>query len=267
MGLPDPARQKMARDKLADWLARADTVYAVHYACESFSAGAQIGTPRVTAIAVHNLATGQTSEFSIRQMAELHHLVPAEITPNLATLERMLLDGFAQFVRLTKHARFLHWNMNSPTYGFAALSHRLQVLGGESFEVHDSAALDLARAVDDIYGSRYVGQRSKLQGLAQLNGLIRTGHLSGPDEATAFAEGRYRDIAVSCAAKASLIAEVMRRAASGRLRTTAGVVARHGGPLRLMIRKMYENPAYTIATGIAGGCIVMLKAYDYLFGG
>ncbi len=266
MALPDPHRQKAACDKLADFLGRADTAYAIHYACETLHGETQTDSPRVGAIALHNLANGQVIEYSIRQVAELNHLRREEILPNMAAIERRLLEGLAMFVRQSMNARFVHWNMNTPTFGFAALSHRLEVLGGEPFGVHDGASLDLARVVSDIYGSGYVTERSKLQALMDKNDLVRGGHLSGADEARAMAEGRYRDVSVSSAAKAAAIAEIARRVGSKTLVTDAGLLAMHAGPVRLMWQKMRENPGYTFVGGLLGGFGGMLTIYRVLFG-
>ncbi|HNL14905.1 MAG TPA: hypothetical protein PKL28_17530, partial [Rhodocyclaceae bacterium] len=49
---------------------QASTTLVVHYSCESFYDKTDGKTPRVTSLAVRNLASGQTDSFSIHQIAE-----------------------------------------------------------------------------------------------------------------------------------------------------------------------------------------------------
>ena len=44
-------------------------VVVIHYSCESFYDRPDGTSPRITSIAVRNLATGQTESFSIHQIA------------------------------------------------------------------------------------------------------------------------------------------------------------------------------------------------------
>ncbi len=71
MAAPNPQRQREERERLAKLFVNPAAVYVIHYACQSFSAPDYLGSPRVGAIAVRNLASGATSSFSVHQELEV----------------------------------------------------------------------------------------------------------------------------------------------------------------------------------------------------
>jgi hypothetical protein len=150
MTLPNPKRQKAARAAIADLLVYPTAVYAVHYACQSFYRGEQLGSPRVSAIGLRQFEGGQVTSFSILQEAEPYRLPPPEVARYFDFFEKRLLEGFFQFVRGSRHAKFVHWNMRNTQYGFAALEHRLRVLGGEPEIVPEHCRFDLASLMHDL---------------------------------------------------------------------------------------------------------------------
>lgn len=266
MPLPNPARQKAARDRLSALLAHSPSVYAIHYACQSFDeAPAAGGSLRAVCIAVRQFDSGQVTTFSIAKIAELARIAPDNIPQYLDYLERTMLGEFYAFVHATRGARYVHWHMRDDRFGFAALEHRLTVLKGRPEPIPDESRIDLARIIPDIYGDDFVRAGAKLQALGERNGLSMSGFLAGVAEADAVSTGRYRDVLASTLTKVRVIAEVAERANARTLVTDAGFVARHGGPFRLAVNKLIENPAYSIAAAMAGGFVVVLKAYDWLF--
>ena len=90
--------------------------------------------------------------------------------------------------------------------------------------------------------------------------------LKGAAEAEAVEQGRWRDVHASTATKVRLIADIATRAHDRTLVTRASFAARHGGPVRLMMQKLLDNPGYSVATFFVGSFVIMLKAYDWLFG-
>lgn len=267
MPLPNPARQKAARDKLSALLAHPPSVYAIHYACQSFDEAPEAGgSLRAVCIAVRQFDSGQVTTFSIAKIAELARIAPDTIPHYLDYLERTMLGEFYAFVHATRGARYVHWHMRDDRFGFAALEHRLTVLKGRPEHIPDEHRIDLARLIPDIYGDGFVDGSAKLHALGERNDLSMSGFLHGADEADAVTAGRYRDVLASTLTKVRLIAEIAERANAKTLATDAGFLARHGGPVRLAALKMIENPAYSIAAATAGGFVVVLKAYDLLFG-
>lgn len=267
MSLPNPARQKAARDRLDQIFAHPEQVFAIHYACQSFYQDSQLSSTRIGCISLRQLASGQVTTFSIAKTAELYRLSPADIPPRWNALERTMLGEFYEFVRTNRTARFLHWNMRDDTFGFGALAHRFEVLGGRPEDVPEHNRVDLARLLNEIYGDRYVKERGKLDALAKRNGLTSSDALAGADEAVALEKGQFRAVQMSTQSKVKLISDIASRTFDRTLKTDAGLVALHGAPVRLMIRRLIENPGYTIASGLVGGFVVVFKAYDWLFGG
>jgi hypothetical protein len=73
------ARRRRAAKKELDRLFEAPhSVLAIHYSCESFYDRPDGSSPRITSIAVRNLASGQTVSFSIHQLAERDKKVRVE---------------------------------------------------------------------------------------------------------------------------------------------------------------------------------------------
>lgn len=267
MPLPNPARQKAARDKLAFALAHLPSVYAIHYACQSFGEAPDAGASlRTVCIAVRHFDTGQVTTFSIAKIAELARIAPETIPSYLDYLERTMLGEFYAFVRGARGAKYVHWHMRDDRFGFAALEHRLTVLKGRPESIPDECRIDLARLVPEIYGDEYAAGSAKLQALGERNRLAMGGFLPGAEEAAAVAAGRYRDVLASTLTKVRLIADIAERTHARTLVTDSSLIARYGGPSRLMLQKLIENPAYTLTSACAGGFVVMLKAYDWLFG-
>ncbi len=267
MPLPNPARQKAARDKLAAVLAHPPSVYAIHYACQSFGEASDAGSSlRTICIALRQFDTGQSTTLSIAKIAELARIAPDQIPRYLDYLERTMLGEFFAFVLAARGAKYVHWHMRDDRFGFAALEHRFAVLKGRSEHIPDENRIDLARLVPDIYGDGYIVGTAKLQALAERNGFAMSGFLPGAAEAEAVTAGRYRDVLASTLTKVRVIADIAERANAHTLVTDAGLIARHAGPMRLMLRKLAENPGYTIASAGAGAFVIMLKAYDWLFG-
>jgi hypothetical protein len=266
MALPSAARQKAARDTLTTLFAYPATVYAVHYACQSLKAQGPVSSARVGAIAVRQLSTGQVTLFSIADVAELNRLPVEQILPNIDQIERRVLEGFNEFVRMNRQARFIHWNMRDNQFGFGALEHRLSVLGGTPEQIPENNRYDLARLMEELYGAAYAEGRGKMLALAELNDLVSSSMLTGAQEAAAQDTGDFRVVANSTQSKVRVISDLAAAAHDRTLKTTASLLTRHSGPMRLMLQKMADNPAYTLVSGAIGGFIIMLKVWDYLTG-
>jgi hypothetical protein len=264
MPLPNPARQRKARDKLGEALAHPATVYAIHYACLSLDDGQQTASTRIACIGVRQLASGQTHSFTIAKIAELQRIDPADIPRHWPALEREMLAQFYAFIAGNRAARYVHWNMRDERFGFAALEHRCRVLGGRPVEIHELARIDLAGLLQDIYGDDYVSGGARLDALAKRNRLSLGGFLPGSHEADAVAHGRLREVHASTLAKVRLIAEIAVKAADRTLATDAGLLVRHGGPMRLMVQKMWDNPGITLGSLAVGAFMGFLKFFDWM---
>ena len=121
-------RRKSTINKLDELWDHSNSSLVVHYSCESFYDTEDGKTPRITSIAVRNLASGQTESFSIHKIAEQMQLPFEEIDSKYDDLEKEMLSEYFEFVRSHQHFNWVHWNMRDINYGFAALEHRFRVL-------------------------------------------------------------------------------------------------------------------------------------------
>ena len=76
-------QRKKALNTVSELMTHPEMVVVIHYSCESFYDRPDGSSPRITSIAVRNLASGQTTSFSIHQMAERQKVSRDEIEQNL----------------------------------------------------------------------------------------------------------------------------------------------------------------------------------------
>ena len=252
MAAPHPVRQRAAREQLDRLFAYPASVLAIHYACERFDAGRGADSPRITAIACHNLGTGETASFSILAEAELLHLPPMKILARLDALETTMLAKFFDHLALSRSMRFVHWNMRDAVFGFEALEHRFAVLGGAPLRIADNQKTDIARLLADIYGTGYVPS-PPFETLARRNDIRRTGMLIGAAEADAFNRGDYRSVQRSVLAKVGVIAEIAKLTHDRTLITNASWWTLNAGRLREAYELFERNPVRAWAGLVFGG--------------
>ena len=255
MAAPHPERQRAARARLKALFAHPSSVFVVHYACQSFGQTQQQGSPRIAAIAVRNLDSGQTTSFSIHQELELRRLPSWNSQAHLDELEGAMLARYFAFIRDHKGMRFLHWNMRDLKFGFAALEHRFAVLGGLPAALHDHQLLNLAMLIPEIYGSTYA-PRPHLPHLARRNALTLTGFLDGKDEPAVFNRGEYSAVHQSVLCKVTIIADVAQLAENRTLKTNANWWVLNKGRLREAYEMCEDNPMRAlVGAGLSFGMI------------
>ena len=232
----------------------------VHYACQSFSHTQQQGSPRIAAIAIRNLDSGQTTSFSIHQELELRRLSTWETPARLDELEAAMLARYFDFVRENKGMRFIHWNMRDLKFGFAALEHRFAVLGGQPAALHDHQLHDLAILAAEVHGSGYL-PRPHLRHLAKRNALPLRGFIDGKDEPAVFNRGEYSAVHQSTLCKVAIIADVASRIDSRTLRTGATWWTLNTGRVREACEMWQDNPMKAlVGAGLAFGTLAFATA-------
>lgn len=221
--------QREAREQLAKISENCNNVLVIHYSCESFYNHPSGMTPRIASIAVRNLATAQTHSFSIHLVAERYtELASRNINEEYEEFERKMLEEFYNYAKNHRNYTWLHWNMRSANYGFAALEHRYSVLGGEPFEIQESRRCDLAQLLDRLYGTDYIDP-PHLENLIKKNSITNLDFLSGKDEAKAFEDDQYAEMHLSNIRKVAVISDIANRAADNTLITKVQLTKDSGG--------------------------------------
>ncbi len=102
-------KRREALATLQKILANTSNVVVIHYSCESFYDRPSGSSPRITSIAVRNLNSGQTTSFSIHQIAERDKkFTTEEIEDNYDELEKKMLKEFYDYVGAHSSHLWLH---------------------------------------------------------------------------------------------------------------------------------------------------------------
>lgn len=235
-------RCREAKKQLAGIWEKRNRALVIHYSCESFYDRGEAESPRITSIAVRNLATAQTKSFSIHQLAERDGRVSREdIGDNYDRLEKRMLEEFFNYAKNHEDCTWLHWNMRDANYGFEALEHRFKIHGEEPFVIPESFRFDLARVLKELYGVNYVGH-PRLEMLARKNDISIRDFLNGEKEARAFENKRYVALHRSTLRKAKIISDIASRAADDTLATDAKRKEIYGSYLVWLTEKGKEHP-------------------------
>lgn len=237
--------RRKASDRLSSLFKQREHVLVVHYSCESFYDRADGRTPRVTSIAVRNLASGQTQSFSIHKVAEQRHIPLADIAGKYDDLEKAMLDEFFDFVRTHQNFTWMHWNMRDINYGFQAIEHRYTVLGGTPTRVEESKKFDLARELIAIYGVGYIGH-PRLESLVEKNMITNRDFLVGAQEAAAFENKEFVKLHQSTLRKVDILVNIAERAANNSLATNATWRERYGFHPSVIVEVIKEHWVYSL---------------------
>ncbi len=258
-------RRLEAKKDLANLLAHSKNTVIIHYSCESFYDRPDGASPRITSIAVRNLATGQTVSFSIHHVAERDHVARDQIEARYNDLEREMLDEFYKYVAEKKDSYWLHWNMRDTNYGFPAIAHRYRVLGGTPMDVHESNLYDFARLLISLYSPTYAGH-PRLTMLMKMNSISDKDFLTGQTEADAFVQKDYVKLHQSTLRKVDVIGNIVNRLASGTLKTNARRLEIYGTTLGYFMELSRDHPVMAIITflssilGIVSFILYMLSS-------
>ena len=198
-----------------------ENFYIVHYSCQSLNDDNEGLSPRITSIGVTHFATEQTVSFSTHAIAEELGIQRENVQENFDEIELKLLRDFYSFVRDRRDKFWVHWNMRNLTYGFEHLEHRYRVLGGADAPVIPvERRINLNDMLSRKYGPGYA-KHPKMTSLMELNGGIHRHFLSGAEELQAFQNNEFIRMHNSTLCKLDFFHQVIRKAASGRLKTAS----------------------------------------------
>lgn len=254
-------RIKKRRDalrKLEDIFRHPEHVLVIHYSCETFYDRVDGTSPRITSIAILNLASRQAHSFSIHQVAERRGLRIAEIENQYNELERQMLDEFYHYVGNHAEYTWMHWNMRNINYGFQAIAHRCRVLGGEPIEIHENNLVDLSSLFIDVFGRGYI-PHPRMPNLVERNKISKREFLDGEEEARAFENKEYVKLHQSTLRKVDVLATLAGRLADGSIKTDARIQDIYGLSLKNVGELIKDHPyvalivfVITIVTAIWG---------------
>jgi hypothetical protein len=182
-----------------------DQIRVIHYGCESWFF-VKDRPVAISCIAVIDFRAAEEVAFSLTD----HNDDP----------EKKLLEQFYKYIRESPDARYVHWNMRSSDYGFAAIDKRYKYLFGQEppYTIPKNMRYDLDDLIAYRYGSEYT-DHPKLSTLAIINQHNKRYFLSGKEEADKFESNEYGDIKRSITEKAHLIAFLTKRFLDGALET------------------------------------------------
>ena len=229
---------------------------------ESFYDKVDGKTPRITSVAVRNLASGQTESFSIHQIAEEQKIAFADITDHYDHLERQMLDRhFTSLRPYRQHYNWIHWNMRDVNYGFAAMEHRYRVLGGNPVMISEDKKFDLSMALVDLYGVNYIGH-PRLESIIAKNKITARDFLTGAQEAKAFEKKEFVRLHQSTLRKAATLANLFERTSNKSLKTDATWATQYGFTPSVLAELAKEHWFVTLLV-VGGGILTfVLRSLD-----
>ena len=255
-------KRKKALKSLIKLVSNPEHVLIIHYSCEGFEKIPEFESQRIISIAIRNMASGQTTSFSIHQIAELKNIPYDAIDQRYNELEKLMLDEYFVFVGKHEGYKWLHWNMRNSNFGFAALEHRHKVLGGSPIQIQDSLRNDLSRLLTAIYGRSYIGH-PRLMNITKKNNISKLGLLSGEEEAKMFDAKEYLKVYRSTIAKVGLISYIAQLAADGDLKTNTKLIDIYGLSFLAAMEVIKEHWIISLISLIAAIATILFLVLEY----
>ncbi len=100
----------------------------IHYSSESYF-DLKESSPRINAIAIKHLHTGQTKLFSVHKEAEVRGISPEGIKEKYEVYEKDMLQKLKEYFSNHNNNYWVHWRMHNEHFGFEAIERRAEVLG------------------------------------------------------------------------------------------------------------------------------------------
>lgn len=254
-------KRKATEKKLLELYEHSNRVLIIHYSCESFYDIKDGRTPRVTSIAIRNFNNGQTESFSIHKIAEKDKIDITNISNEYDKLEKKMLKEYFGYLRTKEDYTFVHWNMRDINYGFIAIEHRFEVLGGKPYKIRDDKKFDIAAELISLYGRAYIehGENGRFLNLLVLNNITNKDALTGKEEAEAFKNQEYIKLHQSTLRKVDCMSNVLHRVIENSLKTNAKWIDRHGIHPKIVIEYIQEHWIWSLFAMAA----VVLSFYTF----
>ncbi|EGO5844401.1 hypothetical protein [Enterococcus faecalis] len=225
------ADHKAAKEIISTIDSKRENYLIIHYSCESFLDKFDGKSPRITSIAVKKFDDGQTDLFAIHKVAEINKIPFDDIESDYDKLEKEMLEKFFAFVKTNEDKIWIHWNMRDSNYGFKALEHRYEVLGGTPTLVNDRNKIDLARLFIKMYGKGYASN-PRIKSLAEQNKIHPKDILFGKEESDAFENKEFIKLSFSTASKVDLFSNFLIAAIDNKLKVLSNKRQIYGTDIR-----------------------------------
>jgi hypothetical protein len=193
---------------------RNEDILVVHYACENLY-DAKDRPAAVACIGAVDIRDDTSNTFSVAD-------APPAVEGEAREVE--MLDRFYRHLQGRPDAHIIHWNMNSSTYGFAALALRYRYLTGRdpAYEPPTSRLKDLDSMIVRQFGEEYA-KHPKLPQMAALNNCNTRFMLEGREEAERFSKGDIGAVKNSVTTKTRVISSLLLKFMAGKLQTQTSV--------------------------------------------
>jgi hypothetical protein len=197
-------------DLLRAAYASRESLFTVHYACQNLNE-VKDGPASIACVSFYNVHDGSAHAFSLANVGD------SNTTPG--DRENVLLLRALGFMREHAEARWLHWKMNRPEYGFSALDDRLRRLGGESpGQPPTGRCHDLEALVRERYGRDYA-RHPRLPYLLGRNKIATRHARWGAEEPALVSKREFMAVQQSATEKVRLLSELFVLLIKGRLQT------------------------------------------------
>lgn len=214
-------KHKSARDTLALVKKHRTDYCTIHYSCQSFYENDSGLLPRITSIAVCSISTWQTKSFSMHITAAIMKVPYEEIPSRYDDIEREMLKAYFTYLKQDTRTKYVHWNMRSANYGFAAIESRGELLcPAEVYILPDERKVDLSKTLIGLYGKKYI-PHPQFQSIIEKNYPKPRNFLTGLDEAQAFEKGEYVKMHNSTLTKVTNMSQILELAMANKLKTNA----------------------------------------------
>jgi hypothetical protein len=196
-------------DLLRAAYASRESLFSVHYACQNLTE-IKDGPASVACVSFYNVHDGSAEAFSLANVGDSN--------TTLDEREKALLRGALGFMRKHAGARWLHWKMNRPEYGFSALEDRLRWLG-DAEETPGRPPPDRCHAlIKERYGRDYAGH-PRLPNLLARNALRSRYARFGDAEPELVSKGEFVAVQQSTTEKVRMLSDLFLLLIKGRLQT------------------------------------------------
>lgn len=150
--------------------------WIIHYACNGLYDGLS-SAHNISCIIVSNLNCENKRKFYVKDYLGEHSFKESE---------KLLLKKFADFINQNTDKYFVHWNMNSQSFGFNAINARCRKLEIEIKDIPNENKIDLSKIVEKL-----ANKKLSLKQTLMFKDMLFDDFLNGKDELEAYNKGNY----------------------------------------------------------------------------